>query len=204
MLHSRSSSKTGQAAAENDSEKALVRRAAAGDHAAFREIVSSYRNAVFTLVLRQVGSHCVAEELAQEIFVKAYLHMNTFRFESRFSTWLTRIALNHTNSYFASRRYKQSSRTEEFKPEIHAEGGESPEALMERKERMARFRAGLAALSPKLRDALTLCALEGRSYEEAAEVMKVPVGTVRSRLNKARLQLKEIVGGDEKGGGHVR
>lgn len=175
------------------SEAEIIRAVVGGDREAFRHLVTRYKNRIFALVMRQVGSRSVAEELTQEIFVKAFLHMRTFRFDSAFSTWLTRIAINHTHSYFGSRRYKQSSRTDEFLPEQHSGSAESPETGLERTERMRRFQLALAGLSPKLHAALTLCALEGKSYEEAAAILRVPVGTVRSRLNTARLQLKTAI-----------
>lgn len=175
---------------DRSAEFDIVRRVASGDRAEFRHLVARYKDMIFSLALRQVGNRSIAEELAQEVFVKAYLNISRFRFESSFSTWLVRIAINHINSYFASKRYKQARNTESFVPERHDRDCESPETQLQRKERIRLFQAALAQLKPKFREAITLCGLEGKSYEEAARILKIPVGTVRSRLNKARLELK--------------
>lgn len=173
-----------------ETEDELIRRVQAGEQQPFRTLVERYKDLVFAVIIRQVGERDVAEELSQETFIKAYRHIGRFRFEAKFSTWLTRIALNNASSYFASKRFRQGRRTEEFNPETHDTGVDGPQQEMEKQELMRTFQQALATLKPKFQEVLSMCALEGKSYEEAAEILEIPVGTVRSRLNKARLLLK--------------
>ena len=176
-----------QAVGEEDDHQ-IVREVVAGNSDRFRLLVLRHQALVFALIMRQVGEKELAEELAQETFLKAYRNLKLFRFEAKFSTWLTRIALNTMNSYFSSRAYKERSRTDSFSQEKH----DRPEALgADAKSDMEQFRNLLGTLSPKLREVLVLCGLEGKSYEEAAHMLSIPIGTVRSRLNKARLVLKD-------------
>lgn len=172
-------------------EDSLLRRIIDGDKDAYRLVVGRYQDVVFSMILRQVGDRAAAEDLAQEVFVKAYVSLRRFRFESRFSTWLTRIALNHVNSYFASRRYRTSRTTESFDVARHDVSSEGIDSDEQSQRAMLRFRAALGDLKPHFRSVIVLCGLEGRSYAEAAEILDIPIGTVRSRLNKARLLLKD-------------
>ena len=93
------------------SDGEVVRQVLAGKRELFQVLVTRYKGQVFSMILRQVGDHAVADDLAQETFVKAYLNLKSFRYESKLSTWLVRIALNTTNSYFSSRRFFQSGRS---------------------------------------------------------------------------------------------
>ena len=180
--------------AESD-ESAIVRKVQSGDKDEFRHLVLRYKDMVYALVLRQVGRHDLAEEIAQDVFVRAFLHIRKFRFEAKFSTWLTRITLNQTHSYFSSKRFRQQCSTESFDQTTHdMSDSDQSKDLEEEKEHahlMQSFRNALGMLKPKFREVLVLCGLEGKSYQEAAEVLAVPVGTIRSRLNKARLLVKE-------------
>lgn len=176
---------------EDDFE--TIRRVIAGERNEFRHLVLGHQNMVFSLINRQVANRAIAEELTQETFVKAFKHLESFRFESKFSTWLSRIAINLSNSYFASKRYKQLKKTEEYNAEMHEQSGNNLEERESQKELLSCFQSALAELKPKFREVLTLCGLEGISYEEAAETLEIPVGTVRSRLNKARLLMKEAM-----------
>lgn len=172
------------------SDEALIGAVLSGDKEQFRPLVTRYKDMVFSMIMRQVGDPALAEEIAQETFLKAYLSLRSFRFEARFSTWLVRIALNQTSSYFASRRFKEKQRTETFDPLLHDSACSAPGAENEEEKLISRLQTALKGLKRKFREVLVLCALEGKSYEEAAQILKVPVGTVRSRLNKARLLLQ--------------
>ncbi len=172
------------------SDGEVVRQVLAGKRELFQVLVSRYKGQVFSMILRQVGDHAVADDLAQETFVKAYLNLKSFRYEAKLSTWLVRIALNTTNSYFSSRRFKESQRTKVLTDLTPAGTSQSPEQLAERQSALELFRSAIAGLKPKFREVIVLCGLEGKSYEEAALVLGVPIGTVRSRLNTARLTLK--------------
>lgn len=176
------------------SDEVIVRRVLAGDRDLFRELVRRHKAVVFGSIMRQVGSRAVAEELAQETFVRAFTGLHSFRFEARFSTWVVRIALNATSSYFSSRAYRELKRTTAFEPASHdSRSAPDGEELRERKQRIDRFRSELERLAPRLREVLVLCGVEGRPYEEVAAVLGIPVGTVRSRLNKARLEMRRAL-----------
>jgi len=173
-------------------EVSLVARICAGDRDLFRMIVETHKDAVFSCVMRQVGVYATAEELTQDIFLRAYRGLRSFRGDSALRTWLIRIALNTTNSYFGSKRYRQQIATDVLDPLKHDRGIE-----MEPQDsaQIVLFRKALGSLPPKLRYTLVLCGLEGKKYEEAADILGIPVGTVRSRLNKARLLVKTAIGG---------
>lgn len=173
---------------------ALIKRVLAGDRDRFRDLVEIYQNTIFALVMRQVGKRDVAEDLTQEVFVKAYKALSKFRSEAKFSTWLTRIALNHTNTYFCSKRYREQQRTQSFDPALHDSAAHDRSEHSEEEKRLELFREALAKLKPHLREVLVMCGLEGKSYQETAEILEIPIGTVRSRLNTARLKLKDALG----------
>jgi RNA polymerase sigma-70 factor (ECF subfamily) len=181
-----------------DHEQELISRIVKGAAEEFRHVVQAYQNFIFALIMRQVGNRATADDLTQETFVKAFFNLKSFRSQSKLSTWLVRIALNTTSSYFTSRRYKQGLLTEEYKPQhceqrsFHAEQDAQLEDKLRLEKRLAIFHQALAQLKPLFRDVFTLCALEQKSYDEAAEILDIPLGTVRSRLNRARLELSKI------------
>lgn len=178
---------------DEPSEAELIRRILAGEVDLYRHLVSSYKDVVFGIVMRQTADFSTAEDLTQEAFVKAFQNLQSFRSDSKFSTWLVRIALNHTSSYFNSKSFKQRKRTETFEVSKHDMKDSQIEQQQLLKERYGHFQLCLAKLKPALRDVVTLCGLEGRSYEDVAVVVDIPVGTVRSRLNKARLVLRDCM-----------
>ncbi len=173
---------------EDNPDVVVIRQVLAGDPDAFRGLVVRYKDLVFALIMRQVADHAVAEDLSQEVFMKAFTALRRFRGDAQFSTWLTRIALNATNSYFSSRRYRERRRSEPFEPVRHDRASAPAEAEDDgvSETMKEQFRNGLAALASHYRDVLVLVGLEGHSYEEAAETLGIPLGTVRSRLSKAR------------------
>lgn len=174
---------------EGKSDYALIKLVLKGEKDEFRHLIDRYKEGVFNLFMRQIGNRSIAEELSQETFLKAYLNLKGFRFEASFGTWIYRIALNNSHSYFASRRFRNEMRTrsiEEVTP------GAEPQAHIDQsKAQIDLLRRALGTLKPIYREVVVLCALEGKSYEEVAAVLKIPIGTVRSRLNKGRLLLKK-------------
>lgn len=176
------------------SDEQIIRRIVAGDRELFRELVRRHRSLVFASIMRQVGERSLAEELAQETFVRAFTGLPGFRSESRFSTWIVRIAINTTSSYFSSRAFREKKRTTEFDPASHdTKAGTADEERREKQIRFERFREALTQLPLKQREVLVLCGIEERPYEEAASLLGIPVGTVRSRLNKARLMMRALI-----------
>lgn len=171
-------------------ETELIERIVAGRAEEFSVLVERYQSMVFGMIMRQVGSRDIADELAQETFLRAFQNLDSFRNRSKFSTWLIRIALNQTSSWFASKRFQQARRTVSLDLTAHDRPADGE---ADTRNREALFLMALGALAPKFRDVITLCGYEGRSYEEAAMILEIPVGTIRSRLNRARLMLKAEV-----------
>lgn len=171
------------------SDAEVVQRVRSGDREAFRILVERYQVRVLSLIMRAVRDQSYAEELAQEVFLRAFQSINGFRSDATFATWITRIALNRINSHFTSRAHREQMQSEPFSINRHDRADHGHE----QRELQRMFALHLNALPRRYREVLTLCALEQRSYEEVAQILEVPVGTVRSRLNKARLLLKDAV-----------
>ncbi len=171
-------------------DEELIRRVLGGKTDDFSVLVERYQSMVFGIIMRQVQSRDIADEIAQETFIKAYKNLSGFRSKAKFSTWLIRIALNQTSNFFSSKRFKESERTVTLDVTKHDHARENAD---EQSARETHFLKALGALAPKFRDVLTLCGYEGKSYEEAAVILEVPVGTIRSRLNRARLMLKRQI-----------
>lgn len=192
-LNSRQSSGEEFILADSMNDQECIAAILAGNRDEYRHIVSRYKDNVFRMLMRQTGNRQVAEELTQQTFIRAYRGLASFRGNSSLLTWIIRIALNCSHSYFNSSQFKRSQRAEPFDAGIHSASSESPQEYLERKERLKRFRVCLAGLKASQREILTLCALEEHSYEHVASLVEIPVGTVRSRLNTARLKLKECM-----------
>lgn len=173
-------------------EKKIIARVLAGEKDEFRLLVLAHQERVFAVVMRAVANQTVAKELTQEAFVRAYFSLQQFRFQSSFSTWLIRIALNLTSSYFSSREFKEHVRTTSLDNINYQEIPAAHKSEHYDDEAVAKLHAVVARLRPKLRDVFVLCALEQMSYQEAADILTIPVGTVRSRLNKARLMIRQM------------
>lgn len=171
-------------------EEALVRRAQAGDRDAFRSLYQAYQDRVFATAYRIAGDRETAADLAQEVFVKVFEELPGFRFGSRFSTWLYRVAANH-----AINKASETARHARLNERV---ARERPSAAPERPpvyDRFAdeRIQAALDGLSVKLRVVTVLRYLEGLSYEEIAEALELSVGTVKSRLFLAHATLKDAL-----------
>jgi RNA polymerase sigma-70 factor (ECF subfamily) len=169
--------------ADVNDEHTLIRRIQAGEHECFRVLVDAYKDRIVSLAYRQTGDRAMAEDLAQEAFVKAFRSVNRFRFDSSFRTWFTRIALNVMNSYFTSRAFKERALTQAYDADAY-EGFLRREASQFEKEDLSLVRSLLTQLDSKFRDAVVLVLVEGWTYEEAAKVLGVPIGTVSSRVTK--------------------
>lgn len=175
-------------------EKELVRLACAGDAEAFGELVSRYQNKVFHLAFGFTRDQAAADDLAQEIFLKAYLALPGFRGQAEFSTWLYRLAINHIKDYLRKmkKRIQREERLEETKVSLMPDEGESKEEEEELMERRRQLVAKVMATLPeKYRLVLTLRDVEGLAYEEIASLLGTSLGTVDSRLHRARKLLRE-------------
>jgi RNA polymerase sigma-70 factor (ECF subfamily) len=175
-----------------EEDQQLVERVQRGDKRAFDLLVLKYQHKILGLIVRFVRDPHEAQDVAQEAFIKAYRALAKFRGDSQFYTWLYRIAINTAKNYLVARGRRPpesdiSAEDAEFMDGDHdLKDIESPERLMLRDEIEATVHRAIAALPEDLRTALTLREFDGLSYEDIAAVMQCPVGTVRSRIFRAR------------------
>lgn len=170
----------------------LIQEALGGDSSAFGRLVSRYQDRLYHALTHLVGSAEDARDVVQDAFVQAFVKLETFRQESAFYTWLYRIAFNLAVS--RQRRRRPTVSVETMRDQTGREPqdtGIGPEARMEQQERVTQVRAALGRLSDEHRTVLVLREMEGCRYEAIAEILELPVGTVRSRLFRARMQLRD-------------
>lgn len=181
--------------AELRTDTYLVEATLSGNRQAFGALVERYQDRLFNTLVRVLGSPDDASEVLQDAFVQAYTKLESFRGSSQFYTWMYRVALNMACSYRRrnKRRYDEQS-VEQIRELSGAEPVEQslpPEQLAIRVEQAELVQAALLEISEEHRQILVLREMEDCSYEAIAEILDLPVGTVRSRLFRARLQLKE-------------
>jgi len=170
----------------------LVKRVQAGDKAAFDILVQKYQHKVVNLINRFVSDQTECYDIAQDAFIKAYRAIGNFRGDSQFYTWLYRIAANTAKNHLASRARKSPAYTVDVEDAEHFEGESglkeytTPENLLLSEEIEQTIYKAIEDLPDDLKSAITLREIEGLSYEEIAEVMDCPIGTVRSRIFRAR------------------
>ncbi len=170
----------------------LIHDTLAGDRAAFEELVQRYQGRLFNALVHVVGSREEAEDVSQEAFVQAFVKLDSFKGHSAFYTWLYRIAFNVSISRRRRARPEVSMDLHRDRTGDEPEdAGESPGEQLLRAEQVRQVRAALDALNEDHRAILVLREMEGCDYEAIAEILELPIGTVRSRLHRARLQLRE-------------
>jgi RNA polymerase sigma-70 factor (ECF subfamily) len=178
-----------------DSDAMLVERTVAGDQKAFELLVIKYQRRIQRLIGRMVRDVDLVEDIAQETFIRAYRALAQFRGEAQFYTWLYRIAVNTAkkslmdlkrNPTVSENSFKSGDDDETSPLENELTSSETPEAVLASKEIAQMVNAAMDALPEELRQAISLREIEGLSYEEIAEVMSCPIGTVRSRIFRAR------------------
>ena len=182
--------------ADPDVDVLLVDRARRGDKVAFEMLVIKYQRRIERLISRMIRDADLVQDVAQETFIRAYRAMPQFRGDSAFYTWLYRIAINTAKkalvdikrdplvSEHSSSAGDDGEETSRVENELT--DGETPEALLASKEIAAAVNSAIDALSEDLRQAISLREIEGLSYEEISDVMNCPIGTVRSRIFRAR------------------
>ena len=181
-------------------DKELVKRVQKGEKGAFDLLVLKYEHKIVNLVMRYVRDPELALDISQEAFIKAYRALPRFRGDSAFYTWLYRIAVNTAKNYLAAQRRRPMDIELDLQdPEqygLHAKLKESdtPEGLALSQELQDTLERAIAALPDDLRQAIILRELDGMSYEEIAQTMECPVGTVRSRIFRARDAIGKKVG----------
>ncbi len=170
----------------------LVKRVQQGDTAAFDLLVQKYQHKVINLISRFVSDQAECQDIAQDAFIKAFRAIGNFRGESQFYTWLYRIAANTAKNHLASRARKSPSYAVDVEDAEHFEGESglkefaNPESMLLTDEIKATVFSAIEKLPDDLKSAITLREIDGLSYEEIADVMDCPIGTVRSRIFRAR------------------
>jgi RNA polymerase sigma-70 factor (ECF subfamily) len=182
-------------------ERLLIARLVERDEQAFGEIVRQYGDKVFSLIYRMLGNRQEAEDVAQDVFITVFKTIDSFRGEAKFSTWLLRIAANHAKNRikYLARRATDKGGLDEAPEAAMADLGKapaqahvsSPEAALEAAERGTALEQAIASLDEDHRLVLVLRDIEELAYEEICEITGLPEGTVKSRIHRARLALKE-------------
>jgi RNA polymerase sigma-70 factor (ECF subfamily) len=182
--------------ADGDADALLVQRAQRGEQRAFEMLVIKYQRRIERLIARMVRDDGLVQDIAQESFIRAYRALPQFRGDSAFYTWLYRIAVNTAKKALVDLRRDPvipeasmqlpDEGDETSRREMEPSDGETPDAVLASKEIAMAVNAAIEALSEDLRQAITLREIEGLSYDEIADVMNCPIGTVRSRIFRAR------------------
>ncbi|MBI2843487.1 MAG: sigma-70 family RNA polymerase sigma factor [Armatimonadetes bacterium] len=185
-------------AGDKSLEKSLIERCKQGDIAAFNDLVQRYEKRVFNFAYRMAGNYDDANDVAQEAFIRVFNSINTFRGDANFTTWLYRIV---TNVYLDERKRQKSHLHTSLEDYVELDentvtrqiedGRPTPDHVIERIERDDLLHSAIQELPDYQRIMVVLYHTQGKSYEEIAQIMKLPIGTVKSRLNRARLALKE-------------
>ena len=185
-----------------DSDAMLVERTVAGDQRAFELLVIKYERRIQRLIGRMVRDVDLVEDIAQETFIRAYRALGQFRGDAQFYTWLYRIAVNTAKKFLmdlkrnptVSENFFKSADDDETSPvENELTSPETPEAVLASKEIAQMVNSAMDALPEELRQAITLREIEGLTYEEIADAMSCPIGTVRSRIFRAREAISQKI-----------
>lgn len=183
---------------DREADQILVERVQRGDKQAFGLLVSKYQRKLVRLLSRLVRDPAEVEDVAQETFIKAYRALPGFRGESAFYTWLYRIGINAAKNYLAARGRRTPTTSEYDSEELeNFDDGEqlrdnnSPERMLMSKQIADTVNAAMDRLPEDLRNAISLREIDGMSYEEIAQIMDCPIGTVRSRIFRAREAIAE-------------
>lgn len=181
----------------------LTGRALAGSQAAYRELVRRYQRPVLNLVVQMARGRAEAEDLTQEIFVKAFAALHRYDPSRRFSSWIFKIAHNHTIDHLRKRRIKTVSlhgspdatgeeAIERTRIRL-ADTAETPDQFVENRELAGQLEQAIGGLRPEYRTVVLMRHVDGYAYQEIADVMDLPLGTVKTYLHRARAELKEAL-----------
>jgi len=185
--------------AERAADQALIERVQKGDKRAFDVLVLKYQQRVINIVMPYVKDYAHAQDITQEAFIKAYRALANFRGDSAFYTWLYRIAINTAKNHLVSLSRRPPSSDIEAETAVHFDSGErlkersTPENDLMQLEIATAIRDTIEALPDELRIAITLREMEGMAYDEIAQSMDCPIGTVRSRIFRAREAIDKIL-----------
>jgi RNA polymerase sigma-70 factor (ECF subfamily) len=188
----------------DEPESRLIERLVARDERAFNELVRLYERRVLTLVVRMLGNPAEGEDVAQEVFVQVFKAIGTFRGEAKLSTWIYRIAINLCKNRVKYLKVRHTGEQDEV-GEVEERGGlsgarravgatiERPDEAMSGKQVERIVQRAIQELEPTFRECLVLCDVEELSYEQIEEITGLPIGTVKSRIHRARAQLRAAV-----------
>lgn len=181
-------------------DRQLIERCRSGDREAFDELVRRYEKQAYNLAYRLSGNYDDASDVVVEAFVRVFQGLHTFRGEANFGTWLHRVVVN---TFLDIRKRSKGRQNVSLEEQIELDGdtltrqiedtSPGPEELVEQEEREEVLQRAISQLSPERRILIVLYHFENLSYEEIAQMLNLPVGTVKSRLNRARLALREIL-----------
>jgi RNA polymerase sigma-70 factor, ECF subfamily len=170
---------------------AVIERCLAGDQAAWEDIVRLHRRKVFNIAYKFVGKHDLAEDLTQDIFLKLYRSLDTFDRRANFQTWLISVSRNLCIDHYRSVRKERETMNRDVDPStlMPASKDRSAYAELELRDRVQLLRAALETLPPTLRTAVLMRDIQELTYQEIADKLEVPEGTVKSRINRGRTEL---------------
>jgi RNA polymerase sigma-70 factor, ECF subfamily len=183
------------------SDAELVRRFKEGDRSAFGEIVRRYQDRVYTMCVRWMGDREVAQEVAQDVFLALFRSLGSFRGDAQLSTWVYRVVINHCKNRKLYRRRRQMDQHEPLEGEANDDGpsrqiadeGPGTDAALHASQASELVQQGLDALDEEQRRIIVLREMQDLSYEEIAELLELPRGTVKSRLHRARCELAAVL-----------
>lgn len=189
---------------DSDWEGRWIELAQDGDTESFERIVLAYQQKVFNLAYRLLGEREEAEDLTQEVFINVFRHIGEFRGESQFSTWIYQVTTNHCRNRLKYLRRRFHHATESIDDPVSTEEGEMgkdipdegeiPEDRVYRRQVQELVQIALGRLRQEYREAVVLRDIQNLSYQEISEILGIPEGTIKSRLHRARWELKEILG----------
>jgi RNA polymerase sigma-70 factor (ECF subfamily) len=179
-------------------DEELVHASQRGNVQAFEQLILRYQRQIFSLIYQMTRDAEVVEDIGQDVFVAAFRAIEDFQAKSSFFTWLYRIAINHCKNYLASsnraKEFEQRYQQERFSDGSDEHHERTPQSTLLTKEFVEQMEQAIQMLPEDQRTVLVLCEFEGLSYQEMADVLECPVGTVRSRLSRARMTLQDILG----------
>ena len=176
------------------SDAELIERCLGKDNTAWEQIVARFRRKIFHIAYKFTGKHDDAEDLTQEIFLKVFRSLEKFNRDADFSTWLSSVARNYCiDHYRASKREREVLVEDLVAFDLAPASSGNPHRVLEERDRSSFVRRGLEMLPEKLRETVVLRDLQGLSYQEMADQLRLPEGTVKSRINRGREELARLL-----------
>jgi RNA polymerase sigma-70 factor (ECF subfamily) len=187
---------------EHHEDKMLIVKAKRGDTSAFESLVRKYQKPIYYLCYRMTGAHQAADDLSQDVFIKAYFALSRFKEEMNFFSWIRKIAVNRAINYLKVWKREKTMGGNEMRISQNPDASpqEMPEETYQRKQMVEKFKQALEELTAEQRAIFVLKVYENQSYEQIALTLNIPEGTVMSRLSRARQKLKNAMSEYLRGG----